>query len=60
MTMVSKNVCIVQLDEIVDKYNKTYHWKIKMKLADVKLGICIEYGVDKEPSFKTGDYVRIC
>ena len=31
-----------------------------MKLADVKLGICIEYGVDKEPSFKTGDYVRIC
>ena len=34
MTSVSKNVYIDQLDEIVNKYNNTYHSTIKIKLVD--------------------------
>ena len=36
MTLVSKNVYIDQLDNIVDEYNNTYHRTIKMKPVDVK------------------------
>ena len=36
MTSVSKIVYINNLADIVDKYNNTYHSKIKMKPADVK------------------------
>ena len=36
MMLVSKNVYIAKLDDIVDKCNKTYHSTIKMKSADVK------------------------
>ena len=36
MTSISKNVCIDKLDDIVKKYNNTYHTSIKMKLIDVK------------------------
>ena len=36
MTSVSKNVYIVKLDYIVNKYNNTHHRTIKMKLVDVK------------------------
>ena len=36
MTSVPKTVYIEKLDDIVDKYNNTYHNTIKMKLADVK------------------------
>ena len=35
ITIVSKNMYINKLDEIIDKYNKTYHRTIKMKPADV-------------------------
>ena len=31
MTSVSKNVYIDKLDDIVKKYNNTYHTSIKMK-----------------------------
>ena len=54
MTVVSKNVYVDKLDEVVDKYNKTYR-TIKVKLADVKLGTYIDYGVehnDKDPNSK--------
>ena len=37
MTPVSKNVCFDVLDDIVDKYNNTYHKTIKMKPVDVNL-----------------------
>ena len=33
MTSISKNVCIDKLDDIVNKYNNTYHRAIKMKLT---------------------------
>ena len=32
MTSISKNVYIDKLDDIVRKYNNTYHTSIKMKL----------------------------
>ena len=35
-TLVSKNVYIDQLDNIVDENNNTYHRTIKMKPVDVK------------------------
>ena len=31
MTSISKNVYIDKLDDVVDKYNNTYHTTIKMK-----------------------------
>ena len=37
MTPISKNVCIDKLDDIVNKYNNTYHSTIKMKHVDLKL-----------------------
>ena len=37
MTVVSKNVYIDKPDKIVNKYSKTNHGTIKMKLADVKV-----------------------
>ena len=36
MTSISKNVYISKLDDIVSKYNNTYHITIKMKPVDVK------------------------
>ena len=36
MTLVLKNVYIVKLADIVNKFNNTYHSTIKMKPADVK------------------------
>ena len=62
MTSISKNVYIDKLDDIVDKYNNTYHTSIKMKPIDVKDNTYIN--VDKEinnkdPKFKVGDPVRI-
>ena len=36
MTSVSKDVYIDKLDNIVNKYNNTYHSTIKMKSVDVK------------------------
>ena len=62
MTAVSKNVYFDVLDDIVDKYNSTYHRTIKMKPIDVKSDSYAEYNVDsndKDPKFKIGDHVRI-
>ena len=36
MTSVSKNVYVDKLDDIINKYNNTYHTIIKMKSIDVK------------------------
>ena len=36
VTLISKNVYIDELDDIVNRYNTTYHSTIKMKPADVK------------------------
>ena len=36
MTSLSKNMYIDKLDDIVNKYNSTYHITIKMKTVDIK------------------------
>ena len=62
MISISKNVYIDKLDDIVDKYNDTYHTAIKMKLIDVKDNTYINTDKeinDKDPKFKVGDHVRI-
>ena len=62
MTSISKNVYIDKLDDIVRKYNNTYHTSIKMKPVDVKDNTYIDFkkeSNDKNPKFKVGDRVRI-
>ena len=50
MTSISKTVYIDKLDDIVDKYNNTYHSTIKMKPIDVKDNTYIN--TDKEVNDK--------
>ena len=55
MTSVSENVYIDKLNDIVNKYNNTYHRAIKMKPADVKNNTYIDSSKevnDKDPTFK--------
>ena len=55
MTAVSKNVYFDVLNDIVDKYNDTYHKIIKMKPIDIKSDSYAEYNVDsneKDSKFK--------
>ena len=62
MTSISKNVYIDKLDDIVDKYNNTYHTTIKMKPIDVKDNIYINTSKEinnKDTKFKVGDHVII-
>ena len=62
MTSTSKNVYIDKLDDIVIKYNNTYHTSIKMKPVDVKDNIYIGFKKevnDKNHKFKVCDHVRI-
>ena len=62
MTTISKIVYIDKLDDIVNKYNNTYHSTIKMKPVDVKSSIYINSNKEinhKAPNFKVGDIVRV-
>ena len=62
MTVISKNVYIDKLDDIVNEYNNTYHRTIKMKPVDVKDNTYIDFKNEvngKDPKFKVGDSVRI-
>ena len=58
MTLISKNVYIHKLDDIVDEHNNTYNRTIKMKPFDVKYNTEKEVN-DKDPKFKIGYHVRI-
>ena len=62
MTAISKNVYIDKLDDIVRKYNSTYHTSIKMSPVDVKDNTYINFKKevnDKDPKLKDGDPVGI-
>ena len=62
MTPVLKNVYIDKLDDIVNKYNNTYHSTIKFKPVDVKSNTYIESSKktnDKNPKFRIVDTVRL-
>ena len=61
MTAISKNVYFNVLNNIVAKYNNTYHQTIKMKPIDVKNDSFAEYNEEsneKSPKFKVSDHVR--
>ena len=61
MTAVPKNVYFDVLDDIVKKYNNTYHNTIKMKPIYVKSDSFAEYNEEsneKDTKCKVGDYVR--
>ena len=63
MTTVGKNFYFNVLNDIVDKYNTTFHGSIKMKPKDVTDNVFIKYSEEsnkKDPKFKVGDNVRIC
>ena len=62
MTSMSKNMYIDKLDDIVNKYNNTYHSTIKMNPVDVKSSTYIDSSKEiniKDPIFNIGDIVRI-
>ena len=62
ITSISKNVYVDKLDDIVNKYNNTYHSTIKTKPVDVKSNTYIDSSKEinnKNPKFKIGDIVRI-
>ena len=62
MISISKNVYIDKLNDIVKKYNNTYHTSIKMKPVDVKDNTYIGFKKevnDKNHKFKVGDHVRV-
>ena len=61
-TSISKNVFLDKLDDIVNKYNNTYHKTIEMKPFDVKSNTYIDSTKEvtgKDPKFKICDIVRI-
>ena len=62
MISITKNLFIDKLDDIVNRYNNTYHSTIKMKPVDVKPNRYIESSKEinnKNPRFKIADAVRI-
>ena len=59
---VSKNVYINILDDLVNKYNNTYHSTIKIKPVDVKSSMFIDFDKKnnmEDPKVKVVDHVRI-
>ena len=62
MAAVSKNVYVDVLDDIVNKYNNTFHRTIKIKPIDVKSNIYAEYNVDsnkQSSKFNAGEHVIV-
>ena len=62
ITLVSKNMYINKLDDIVVEYNNTYHRTIKMNAVDVEDNTYIGFKKDvndKDPKFKVRNQVRI-
>ena len=62
MTSISKNVYIDKLADIVSKCNNAYHSTIKMKPADVKPSIYIDFDKNnnkKDPKIKVVNHVRV-
>ena len=62
MTSISKHLCIEKSDDIVNKYNNTYHSIIKMEPVDVKSKTYIDSSKEinnKDLKLKIGDIARI-
>ena len=61
MTAISKNAYFDVIDDIVNKYDNTFHKTIKMKPIDVTNNSYAEYNENfnkKDPEFNVGDNVR--
>ena len=59
MTSISKNVYIDKLDDIVNKYDNTYHRTIKLKPVDIKPSTYLDSSKeinDKNTKFKNWGY----
>ena len=53
---------IEKLDDIVNKYNNTYHSTMKMRLVDAKSSTYIYFNEEnnkEDPKFEVGDHVQI-
>ena len=62
MTSIAKNVCIDRLDDIVNKYNNTYHRAMKiilLMLKIIRILIQIKKSKNRDPKLQVGDIVRI-
>ena len=62
MALISQNVYIDRLDDLVNKYSNTCHSTIKMKPADVKPSEYIDSSKEinyQDPKFEIGDIFRI-
>ena len=62
MISISRNLYIDKLDDIVNKYNNTYHSTIKMKPVNVRSSTYINSSKEinaKDPKFKIEDVVKI-
>ena len=63
MTSISKNVYIVKLDYVVNKYSNARHKTIKIKSVDVKSSTNIDFNFknsnDKHPKLEAGDNINI-
>ena len=59
MAAISKNVFHNVLNDIVDKYNNTYHKSIKMKPINDSFAEFNEESNEKDPKFKVNYHVGI-
>ena len=62
MTSISNKIYVDKLDDIVNKYNNTYHSTLKVKPVDVKWDTYNDSSKEinnKDPKFKISDIVRI-
>ena len=62
MILVTKNLYIDELADLVNKNNNTYHSTIKIKPVEVKSGTYNEFNKEnnkKDPKFEVGNHVRI-
>ena len=62
MILISKNVYIDELDDMINKCNNTYHRTVKIKPVDVKSSTYIKSSKEvnhQGPKFKIGGIIRI-
>ena len=62
MILISKNMYINKLDNLVNEYKNTYHSTNKMKPADIKSSTYTDFdqkNKKEDVKFKVGDQVRI-
>ena len=62
MTSISKTMYFDKFDSLVNKYNNTYHSKIKIKSVDIKSSTYFYFNKEtnkEDPKFKVSDHLSI-